>query len=121
MGIVGFLGHCNCVIYLVVDIRRQVKTTVGRLVAQQHKEHNVKITIELPDDLHKALKSDFAAQVISEKFLGLELSASSKVAHLVLQAAQQSGQPTDGSLCKDCGHSAEIKQVSGCLYHPVSG
>ena len=48
----------------------------------------MKITIELPDDLHKALKSDFAAQVISEKFLGLELSASSKVAHLVLQAAQ---------------------------------
>ena len=53
----------------------------------------MKITIELPDDLHKALKSDFAAQVISEKFLGLELSASSKVAHLVLQAAQQSVQP----------------------------
>ena len=54
----------------------------------------MKITIELPDDLHKALKSDFAAQVISEKFLGLELSASSKVAHLVLQAAQQSVHPT---------------------------
>lgn len=56
----------------------------------------MKITIELPDDLHKALKSDFAAQVISEKFLGLELSASSKVAHLVLQAAQQSVQLTGG-------------------------
>ncbi len=52
------------------------------------KEHKVKITIELPDDLHKALKSDYAAQVIAEKVLGLELSASSKVAHIVLQAAQ---------------------------------
>jgi len=37
------------------------------------------------------------------------------------QAAQQSVQPTDGSLCKDCGHPVEIKQVAGCLDHPVIG
>lgn len=38
-----------------------------------------------------------------------------------IEYAQQSVQPTDGSLCKDCGHPVEIKQVAGCLYHPVSG
>ena len=59
----------------------------------------MKITIELPDDLHKALKSDFAAQVISEKFLGLELSASTKVAHLVLQAAQQGAHWAASAVC----------------------
>jgi len=64
----------------------------------------MKITIELPDDLHKALKSDFAAQVISEKFLGLELSASSKVAHLVLQAAQQ-GLHSDTATPTEAGES----------------
>lgn len=36
-----------------------------------------------------------------------------------LEAAQQSVQRTDGGLCLDCGHSVEIKQVAGCLDHPV--
>jgi hypothetical protein len=34
-------------------------------------------------------------------------------------AAQQNEQRTGGQLCLDCGHSAEIKQVAGCLDHPV--
>lgn len=38
-----------------------------------------------------------------------------------MKSAEQSVQPTDGSLCKDCGHPVEIKQVAGCLNHPVSG
>lgn len=38
-----------------------------------------------------------------------------------IEAAQQGVQPTDGSLCKDCGHPVEIKQVAGCLNHPVIG
>jgi hypothetical protein len=38
-----------------------------------------------------------------------------------LQSVQQGVQPTDGSLCKDCGHPVEIKQVAGCLDQPVIG
>lgn len=38
-----------------------------------------------------------------------------------VEAAQHSVHPTDGILCKDCGHPIEISQVAGCLNHPVSG
>ena len=37
----------------------------------------------------------------------------------IFEAAKQGVQWTDLSVCLDCGHSVEYKQVAGCLDHPV--